>query len=82
MKSISKKKAIEMILNSKGRYFSVEFIKKDLTARKLTGHVKKEKCITSHGYIRLKTWLTEETRMVDTRTINNLTINSQKFKVK
>ena len=82
MKSISKKKAIEMILNSKGRYFSVEFIKKDLTARKLTGHVKKEKCMTSNGYIRLKTWLTEETRMVDTRTINNLTINSQKFKVK
>lgn len=79
---INKKTALSLIEDSKGRYFTISFTKKDGSYRKLTGHVKNSSLLTIDGYLKLRTIITEEFRKIDTRTIDSLTINKTTFKIK
>lgn len=80
-KTISRTKAIAMIDDNAGRFFTTTFMKKDGTQRTINGLVKKDNK-TKVGYIRMYSAQDKGYRSVDPRTISSLTINKQEFKVK
>ena len=80
-KSISKTKAVTIMNESKGRFVTVTYIKKDKTERTINCIVRKYS-MTKAGYIRVYSVQDKGYRSVDPRTINKLVANKEVFKVK
>ena len=77
---IGKKKAFELISNSKGRFFSVTFIKQDKSERVMNASFKKQE-VNPLGYINLRDIKLKEFRQVNLQTIKKLTIGKQNYRI-
>lgn len=88
--SISRTEAIGLIQSSNGKFLSVKFTKKSGEERTLTGRtgvtagVKgvPSAAVGPMGYIRLYTNENGNWRLVDTRTISEVTLSKRTFKVR
>lgn len=86
-KKISRKKALELMENSKGRFFTVEFVKQDGSLRLLNGQYVKDQKKSALGYIlmkessKLKANVKEPIRNVNIQTLKALKISGQVYKV-
>ncbi len=80
-KTISRTKAVTMIDDNAGRFFTVTFLKKDGNERTINGLVKKDNK-TRTGYVRMYSAQDKGYRSVDPRTINEIKINKEIFKVR
>lgn len=90
MKKISKLDAALKIFNSKGKTFTVEFVKKDWTIRKMNcrlgvhKHLKGGKLAYNpldKGMINVFDMQKKEYRMINFNTLKTLTIDKNKYKV-
>lgn len=79
--SISRTKAINLIKESKGRFFTVEFFKQDGTVRIMNGQVKKSSFQDSLGYIKVRESNGKKRQFHPLRLIS-VTINNVKYEVK
>lgn len=86
---ISRLKALELMQNSKGHFFTVEFIKKkDNTLRKLNGQYVKDQKLSNLGYVlvkessKLKAKDKEPIRNVNLQTLQTLKIGGVLYTVK
>lgn len=77
-KSISRTKAVEMINATKGRFFTVTFMKKNGTPRTMNGN---RKAITKLGYITMNVPKVG-TRNVDPRTLTAIKVAGQLYTIK
>lgn len=81
IKTVSRTKAVEMIDNNAGKFFTVTFSTKTKPERTINGLVKKDNK-TRTGYIRMYSTQDKGYRSVDPRTISALKINGTVLKVK
>lgn len=81
MTNISKTKLLNIIKESKGKFFSVTWIKKDGSERTVVGKVAKEKFQNKFGYIVVKEG-SNEYKLVDPRTLKSATIDKIQYSVK
>lgn len=88
MRSISREKAVQHILASKGRIFSVEWLtQKTSKRRKMTGRFvpptrTRQNQDKIFGYVTIRSVDGKQIRRVDTRSISQLNINKQKLTVR
>lgn len=75
--SLSRTKAKELMQNSKGHFFTVEFIKKDNTLRKLNGQYMKDQKNSSSNYILLKE--ASKLKAKDKEPIRNVNLNTLRY---
>lgn len=80
-KKISKSAAVKLIEDSKGRFFTVTFLKKDKSERTLNGVVKKANFMNPQGYINV-TERNGDKRQINPRTITKLSINGENYVTK
>lgn len=87
--TISKSKAVELIRNSSGRFFTVSFLKKDNSERTINGRVKVTKGskggknpATDLGYLSVYSNVDKQYRNVNSQTLTNLKINGEVYRVK
>lgn len=78
---ISKSKAVSLIKESKGRFFTVKFLKKDKSVRILNGNVKLANFMNNQGYINVKEKNGDQ-RQINPRTIQELRISGSLYTVK
>lgn len=78
---ISKTDAVTKIKSSKGRFFTVTFIKKDKSERVLNGNIRLDNFMNNQGYINVKE-SNGNTRQVNPRTITALKIAGSQYIVK
>lgn len=81
MKTISRSKAVEMIESSKGKFFTVTFIKKNGSSRTINGNFKKGN-VTKLGYLNIYSMPDKGYRNINPQTITGLSINNINYKVK
>ena len=85
MFKINKNQAVDLILNSKGRFITIEFIKKDQSLRVINGQLFTGKNPPGLGYIRIKesrkVWGKRPIRNVNTQTIKKVSINGKTYTV-
>ena len=79
MNRISRTKAVNMIVNSKGKFFTVKFIKQNGETRVINGNLKG---LNSLGYLRVNSIKDKQVRNVNTQTITGLTINGINYRVR
>lgn len=85
---ISRVKALEMMKNNKGRFFTVTFIKKDGTTRVLNGIYVKDQIPSQLGYVLvkdaklMKTKAKEQIRNVNLQTLATIKIAGNTYQVK
>jgi len=79
-KKISKSRAVELMQNSGGKFFTVTFEKADGTDRTMNGRVRKKDFMSRQGYVLVRI-AGNKTRSVNPRTISALKINKQSFRV-
>ena len=77
-KTISKTKAVDLINETKGRFFTVTFMKKDGKERTMNGN---RKGITNLGYISMNVPKVG-VRNVDPRTLKTIKVSGVIYKVK
>lgn len=75
---VSKTKLVELIKNSKGKFFTITFIKKDGEERTVNAHVKQSNLMNNLGYIQIKTGK-NEIKLVDPKRILKLEIEGMSF---
>lgn len=80
--TISRTNAIDKILNSKGRFFTVSWTKKNGEPRTLNCQKAAGADVTPFGYIRVNRTARKGQALVDTRTINQLSIGNNVYKVR
>lgn len=80
-KAISRTKAVSMINDNAGKFFTVTFVKKDGNERTINGLCKKDNK-TRTGYIRMYSAQDKSYRSVDPRTINAIKIAGEVLKVR
>lgn len=80
-KTINKTQAVELMENSKGRYFTVTFATKTNPNRVMNCNCKKNSQ-TKLGYLRVYSPKDKGYRSVNPQTINGLKINNITYKVK
>lgn len=80
MKKISKTKAVQLIEENKGKFFTVTFTKKDNTLRTINC-VRKTGATTKLGHLNVYSIQDKEYRNIDTRTISELKLDNQQYKV-
>lgn len=78
---ISRKKAVILIEENKGKFFTVTFTKKDNTLRTINA-VKKVGAISPAGYLNVYSIKDKGYRNVDVRTISSLKLNNSIYKVR
>lgn len=84
---ISKSKALDLIKNSNGKFFTVTFIKKDGTRRVMNGQHTTDMGVSSLGYINVKDITavrrkeTATIKSVNLQTIESIRLNSVTYKV-
>lgn len=78
---ISKTDAVTKIKSSKGRFFTVTFIKKDKSERTLNGNVRLDNFMNNQGYINVRE-SNGNIRQINPRTITALTIAGSQYNVK
>jgi Asp-tRNA(Asn)/Glu-tRNA(Gln) amidotransferase C subunit len=87
-KRISRSSALNMIENSKGQFFTVEFTKQDGTLRKLNGQYVKDQKKSNLGYVlvkesgKLKKGEKNPIRNVNIQTLKSLSIHSETYKIR
>jgi hypothetical protein len=85
--SISRTKAMDLIQNSKGRFFTVVFDKKDGSERKLVGQYSKNMSLSPLGYINVRDTVATRAKAnstiksVNLQTIKEIKINNTVYKV-
>ena len=85
--SISRTKALDLIKNSNGKFFTVIFDKKDGTERKMTGQHTLDMGVSPLGYINVKDMVAirkkekSTVKSVNLQTIKQLKINNTLYKV-
>jgi hypothetical protein len=79
--NISKTNLVKKLIDNKGQFLSVTFIKKNGDARKLNGKIPTENYMDLLGYLRFTTNKGEEKR-VDCRKLISATIDHEEFVVK
>lgn len=79
-KKISRTKIVEMMQNTKGKFFTVCFIKKDGTKRVINGQVKKANFMDTLGFINFRE-ANKQHRRVNPQTIVWATIEGAAYKV-
>lgn len=79
--NVSKTKLLEIIHTSKGRFFTVTWVKKDGSERTANGKVTEKKFQNKLGYIVLKT-KKDEYKLVDPRTLKGALLNGVHYIVK
>lgn len=89
MNTITRSKAVELIKNSQGRFFTVSFTKKDNTERTINGRTKVTKGskggknpAINLGYISVYSTKEKGYRNVNSQTITSLKINGETYRVK
>lgn len=80
MNKIGKEKAVELINNSKGRFITVTFKKKDNTIRSMNC-IRITKNKDSLGYIAVYDVQKKKYRKVNSQTITSLTLNKKSYKI-
>lgn len=87
--TITKSRAVELIKNSQGKFFTVSFMKKDNTERTINGRIKVTKNskggknpATELGYISMYSNKDDGYRNVNSQTLTSLKINGNIYKVK
>lgn len=80
--TISKSKAVELIQNSKGRFFTVDFVKKDNSQRTINCNYKIPSKPSKLGYIMVYSMKDKGYKNINPQTIKNLTINNINYKVR
>ena len=78
---VAKTKLLEVLKDTKGRFFAITWIKKDGTERTINGKVTKLKFQNSLGYIVVKT-KDKEYKLVDPRTLVKAIVNGINYIVK
>ncbi len=87
-RAISRKKALELMQNNRGHFFTVEFVKQDGSERKLNGQYVKDQKNSQLGYVlvkeasKLKTGDKEPIRNVNLQTLKTLKIGGTLYKVR
>jgi len=81
-KRIGRNKALEIIQNTKGKFFSVKFTKKN-SDKRLMG-VQYAKCTKADplGYVRLKELKTQVTKSINLQTLSEIKANNILYKIK
>jgi len=78
---ISRTRAIEMIQNAGGRFFTVGWTTGSGEPRMMNANSAKD-ALTPHGYLRVKVMRGTGYKSVDSRTINHLKINGTTYNVR
>jgi hypothetical protein len=78
---LNKTEAVELITNTKGKFFTVTFTKKDGVERTINGNVKSNS-VSKLGYINIYSLKDKNYRNVNSQTISRLSINGVNYKVK
>ena len=78
---ISRTKAVELINNSKGKFFTVTFKKKNGDLRMINGNFKKGN-FTPLGYLSVYSAADKGYRQVNPKTITSLSVGGTEYKVK
>ena len=87
-KKITAQKAVEMMKNNKGRFFTVIFTKKDNTTRTLNGQWVKDQKPNANGYVlvkdaaKMKKTPNDCIRNVNLQTLHAISINGNTYRVK
>jgi hypothetical protein len=86
-KTISATKAVELMKNNKGRFFTVTFTKKDQSQRTLNGQWVKDQKTNAKGYVlvkdaaKMKKTPTDCIRNVNLQTLHSISINGSTYRV-
>lgn len=81
--TISKSKALELMQNSKGKFFSVTFVKQDKTSRKMQAKYDSNVSLNPLGFIVLKDVCdNNQLKNVNLQQLTELKINKKTYKVK
>lgn len=78
---VSKSKAVELIKNSGGTFFTAVFIKKNGDERVINGQIKKDNFMDDMGYIRVRE-SNGKKRRINPRTLLSVSIKGTKYIVK
>lgn len=81
--TISKSKALELMQNSRGKFFSVTFVKQDKTSRKMQAKYDSKVSLNPLGFIVLKDVCdNNQLKNVNLQQLTELKINKKTYKVK
>lgn len=80
-KTINKTKAVELIENSKGKFFTVTFLKKDSTERTINANYKTGRK-SPLGYINVYSMKDKGYRNINAQTIRSVSINGNTYNVR
>lgn len=79
-KTISKTRAVELINTSKGKFFTVTFIKAGGTTRTINGNTKGK--MTNLGYLNVYSMKDKGYRNINPKTITALSLSGNTYNVK
>lgn len=82
---ISRTAAVELIKQSKGKFFTATFVEKDGTVRTMNTRYSSKSPVTDLGYIPVKDMQLPKGsnyRQINTRTIQTLRINKVNYKIR
>jgi len=80
-KTIGKTKAAELITDSKGKFFTVTFMKKDNTMRTINCNYSKNQKKSALGYINVYSMKDKQYKNINMQTVKMLAINGITYKV-
>lgn len=81
-KKVNKSQAVEVINNTKGKFFTVTFTKKNGELRTINGNVKKPKTPNLLGYINIYSPSVKGYRKINAQTIKSVSFNRINYIVK
>lgn len=79
---ISKTKAVELIKSTKGKFFTVTFMKKDGTIRTINGNYKNTNTSDTLGYLKVYSMKDKGYRQVNTQSIKTISFMSKTYNVR
>jgi hypothetical protein len=80
-KKINRTELVELVKNTKGKFFTVTFTKLNGAERTINGNVKSN-CLTNLGHIRIYSMKDKGYRNVNSRTIKSVSFQSINYIVK
>lgn len=81
-KKTNKTTAVQLIQNSKGKFFTVTFVKKNGTTRTINGNYKQPKNPNPLGYLNVYSMSDKGYRNINPTTIKSVSINNTTYTVK
>lgn len=81
-KTTNKTTAVNLITNSKGKFFTVTFVKKNGTTRTINGNYKQPKKPNPLGYLNVYSMSDKGYRNINPTTIKAVSINNTTYTVK